>query len=763
MFRSSYATMLRVSGDTATVCLLVAMTLAVAAPLEARLQTERAVGPRHSAQLLERAVEEAEDALRAGEMDLAESRYRSALSLGWLLLGRIERAAEDQSAARAAFEAATHTTLEVREAKIELARTLGDLGLVDEAEVVWRSLLSADPADFEVRRLFALALGEAGRLQDAVQELEQLVAASSGDPEHSFLLATAYLKADRIEDAGKVLDQLVSTLPSPSTFVLVGRALRDGERYGEAREALAKALEIEPTARRAHYYLGTVALLEEGSGALELAAAAFRAELENYPDDHTSHLYLGMALAEKREFAASLSHLEHAAELESVRPEALRYLGRSLYEVGRFEEAVEASLLALAQIKDLEGNDLSEPVARLFSNLHYQLGQALRALGQGDAARRHFDDAKRYQARSAEGARETLATYLQERSPETVVTARPSSELTPQARRELLALRNATVRELARTYRNLGVLYVRSYRDHRGGAELLSTASDLAPDLEGIHYALGVALFSDGRYEEATIPLSRALEEAADEDDPSLERMLALAYLNSGSPDRAARLLEGLPGRAADPQLQYAFGLALNRAGRASDASGVFLELLREHSDWPELHVVLGQALAAQGDFAGALGSLERALALDPRVAEAHATVAEIHLRRGELPEAEAQLRRELAHHPGDNRATFTLATVLDLSQQPEQAVEILQSLLARDPESARARALLGRIMLTSGELELAREQLEAAIGLAPTDAESHYHLGQLYQRLGRRDAARLAFDEYRRLKDEARSSDEGR
>ncbi|MGH9360715.1 MAG: hypothetical protein ACRD2T_02275, partial [Thermoanaerobaculia bacterium] len=70
---------------------------------------------------LNRLIAEAEAALREGEPQLAESRYRDALLDGWLLLGNLELAENDLEGAEAAFARAGQAAVERRRPLLALA------------------------------------------------------------------------------------------------------------------------------------------------------------------------------------------------------------------------------------------------------------------------------------------------------------------------------------------------------------------------------------------------------------------------------------------------------------------------------------------------------------------------------------------------------------------------------------------------------------------------------------------------------------------
>ena len=82
--------------------------------------------------------------------------------------------------------------------------------------------------------------------------------------------------------------------------------------------------------------------------------------------------------------------------------------------------------------------------------------------------------------------------------------------------------------------------------------------------------------------------------------------MLALASLNVEDFAKAVELLRDDPQRDTDPSMQFAYGVALVRSGRAAEAEATFSRLVAAHADSAELNVVLGQAHAEQGDYDGA-------------------------------------------------------------------------------------------------------------------------------------------------------------
>ncbi len=743
-------------------------TLANAAPAAA---DGRATGP---ADALRSAFGEAEAALTADEPQIAESRYRTVLLEGWLLKGALEVEQGRPQEARSAFERAAASAVEIRRPHLSLALVEMQLGEAARAVALLRGLKQQDLSDGTVRRLLPRALMAAEQVAEAIQEMEELHILAPQDLENTYALARAYLGQKRPAAAAALFAELAERRPIAETRILSGRTYRDFGHWQRAHQELVAAVELDPQVRRANYYLGTVDLFAQGMELLDEAMEHFEAELRVAPEDPMTRLFLGAALVEQHRHGEAVPHLELASRRLTGRPDAFQFLGRSYLALGRIDEAVAAYRRAVeiaeADPEQRAAKDSQDSRQRQLSRLHYQLAQALRRSGDEEAAAVHFAAAKQSSAHSMEGARELLEVYLTDENREEDLAAStwplelsPLSGVSP---RERAAVAQAVTRSLVQAYFNLGVLQTKAGQfAHAAG--LYARAAELEPrfprrgtneERPRLQFALGAALFNSGQFEQATEPLSRALDQAPE--DETLRRMLALAWFNSENYAQAAELLRDDRERRANPALEYTYAVALVRSGRAAEAEPVFDRLLAENADWPELNVLLGQAHAQEDDYETAIRYLERALELRPDVAEAHGTLGDIYLRQGDLTAAEEALRAELRAHPGDTRAGYTLAVVLDLNRKPQAALEVLGPLLEARPDLADGRYLLGKILLAQGNPEEARAQLEAAADLAPADANIRYQLGQAYQRLGQRDKARREFEEYRRLKKESRQEE---
>jgi tetratricopeptide (TPR) repeat protein len=689
----------------------------------------------------------AEASLRAGEWQIAESRYRAAAFDAWMIAGSLHVAGGRLAEARDAFRHATHTVADADAAFRSLALVQVQIGEPSDAVAILTRLAVRSPDDMQTRRLLAQALAASGRADESVQTLEEAHAAAPDDAEVMFLLAAGYLREGRVDAARPLFAKLAAVRPVPQTWVLIGRTYRDFRRFDEARQALDQALAMDPSVRRAHYYLGTLALLSEGEMPLEAAVREFEAELKISPDDPLVNLRLGMALADARRDAAALTPLANAARL-APSAVAFHHLGRSQLAVGRATDAVRSLRRAL----ELVAGDTDVRVRRI----HYQLALALRAMGNETEAMPHFEAAKQESERQTDAQRERLARYLDEESDAPATAARvalesPLGGMSAAGRREAAA---GVESRLARAYLNLGVMRAQSQAFEAAG-EFLAQAASISPDFPQVQYSLGAARFNARQYDLAATALARALE--SDPQNTNARRMLALAQFHTGAFRQAADLLAEDPGRSGDASLQYTYGLALVRSDRPAEAEAVFRRMLSDHGERPELLVILGQAHAQQGDFDAAVASLENARRIDPAVADASTTLGLIHLKRGRLAESAAALRDELRTNPRHLQARHLLATVLDLSGESAEAETLLRGVLAEQPEFGDARYLLGKILLAAGAADQAVPQLEAAVRISPDHASYHYQLAQAYRSLGDMPGFERHLARFQALKNTAR------
>jgi len=121
---------------------------------------------------LKKMIAAAEEGLRTGELQVAESRYRTALLQGWLVLGELHVSDGRLPDARHAFERASESVVDDAPAVQALALVQMQLGDAEPALASLTRLTKTTPRSVPVRVTLAQALVAAGKPEEAVQELE---------------------------------------------------------------------------------------------------------------------------------------------------------------------------------------------------------------------------------------------------------------------------------------------------------------------------------------------------------------------------------------------------------------------------------------------------------------------------------------------------------------------------------------------------------------------------------------------------------------
>jgi tetratricopeptide (TPR) repeat protein len=223
------------------------------------------------------------------------------------------------------------------------------------------------------RLLQSLAVLElrTGEPAAAVEILERLARVDPKDAELKFALAGGYLRLKKIDPAAALFADIVRERPIPQTHVLIGVTWRDHREFARARVELRAALKQDPGVRRAHYYLGMVALEEGGRAGIDEALEEFKAEVGIAPEDPLANLELGVALVQRQLFADALPALEVASRSQPAQARAFSYLGRAQLGLDRPAPAA-VSLARALELARTQGANRPALLA-----IHLYLGQAL--------------------------------------------------------------------------------------------------------------------------------------------------------------------------------------------------------------------------------------------------------------------------------------------------------------------------------------------------------------------------------------------------
>jgi tetratricopeptide (TPR) repeat protein len=218
----------------------------------------------------------------------------------------------------------------------------------------------------------------------------------------------------------------------------------------------------------------------------------------------------------------------------------------------------------------------------------------------------------------------------------------------------------------------------------------------------GIHYNLGLALWSQGKIDEAISHFYQSIKIFPN--SPDVHNSMGLALLEKGKPDGAIMYFTNalkLKPDCLDAQLSL--GTALAAQGKFDQAIGHFNKVLEIKPDDARAHYNLGQAYAQQGDFEKAFEHWNQALELQPDSTvfiDNLARMMAIHRNpKFRNPAESLRLALQACEMTGYNEPRFldTLAAAYAADGKFSQAIETAEKAL-KLAEAADKKELAGQI-----------------------------------------------------------------
>jgi Flp pilus assembly protein TadD/peroxiredoxin len=314
--------------------------------------------------------------------------------------------AGDYAAAAEAYRSFLKLRPDEIAAHSNLGVVLGKLGRYDEAITEYESARKLAPNDSRIAVNLALAYYKSGRISAAETELVKLHATAQQDQQVTMLLAdcelrlgenakvidllkpveaqnqqdlgiayllgTALIREKRIEEGQVLVDRILKNGDTAESRFLLGSQVFAAANYPEAVKQLASAIELNPDVPELQSLYGRALLL---TGDADGAAAAFKRELANGPNNFEANLFLGQILDQRRQHTEAAPYLARAALLRPASTEALLSLAKNQLSLDKVAEAR----------KTLEMASQTAPGS---ASVHAQLAEVYRKLNlHAEAAR----------------------------------------------------------------------------------------------------------------------------------------------------------------------------------------------------------------------------------------------------------------------------------------------------------------------------------------------------------------------------------------
>jgi tetratricopeptide (TPR) repeat protein len=222
-----------------------------------------------------------------------------------------------------------------------LARNLGECafraGNYPEAIRGLSTALKEQPAQIPIRATLGIAYFATDQYADAARTFAPLGVAGMQDGSVGYAWAASLAKLGQTKEAADVLNQYESGNLSADQLILVGQLWTDIADYGRAVATLQRALQLDPSLLRAHYYAGLAYIRWEHW--LD-ARNELQAELAVRPTDADATYHLGFVALQESKIDEAKKLFEQVLAAHPDYANAQYELGKILLDQGQLEEAV---------------------------------------------------------------------------------------------------------------------------------------------------------------------------------------------------------------------------------------------------------------------------------------------------------------------------------------------------------------------------------------------------------------------------------------
>jgi tetratricopeptide (TPR) repeat protein len=313
--------------------------------------------------------------------------------------------AGDYEAAADAYRAFLKIKPDEVGAHSNLGVVLAKLGRYDDAIAEYEKAAKLAPGDPRIGVNLALAYEKSGRITEARNKLEQLHAAYPGEAQITMLLAdcnlrlgdnakvvallqpleaqnpndfaiaymlgTALIRENRIAEGQRIVNVILKNGDSAESRFLLGSQMFSAGDYPKAVKQFESAIALNPNVPELQAYYGRSLLL---TGDADGAAAAFRKELENDPNNFAANLGLAQILTERKQVAQARPYVEKAALLRPESAEALTAHGEYDMATGDWR----AARKVLEKAEEISPNSLTthQDLAAVYDRLHLTSAEA---------------------------------------------------------------------------------------------------------------------------------------------------------------------------------------------------------------------------------------------------------------------------------------------------------------------------------------------------------------------------------------------------
>jgi Flp pilus assembly protein TadD len=633
------------------------------------------------------------------------------------------------------------------QAHLLLGEALARLGRNREAASEWNAALKIDPGSKAALDGQAKNLIAAGEYASVIRNLRGV----TRDENLNLDLALAYRNSGIADEAEQTLKQGLDADPGSDALTAALVSLYDETNYAAATRLAEEVARQKPDDLEAQrIYLRSLVMLGDSDRAVPLGQKL----LALAPHDADLLNLNGVLERKAGDYQAARKHLQEAVALDPDNSDLRVNLGLVLAELNDPAGAKIQLEKALALGKD-------EP------QVHFELAKVLRTLGETQAAQQQFAVYEQKQkqesdrALAASTAAEAAEAAKAGDNQKAAALYRKASAAEPQnaqlAYELALVLDNLGDRAGERAaleqaiqanphfvpaQYQLGSLDLQA-GDNAGAERQFRLSAGEAPDNAQAWIGLAAALGAESRFAEARKAAATAIQL-----DPSAAG--SVDYLLGGSLYAAGRFEEAaVPLQKAvglnpeDLQAHLLLGAVLARVGRNQEAATEWSAALK--IDPSSKAALDGQAksLIAAGEYASVIRNL-RGVTRDDNLA---LDLALAYRNTGMLDEAEETLKQGLDGNAGSDALTAALVSLYDETNYAA-ATELAEKIAREKPDDLEAQRIYLRTLVDIGDSSRAVPLGQKLLSMAPHDADLLNLNGELERKAGNYLAARKHLEE---------------
>jgi tetratricopeptide (TPR) repeat protein len=244
---------------------------------------------------------------------------------------------------------------------------------------------------------------EGGKPLEAIHEFDKVLNLKPSSAEAHSYLCQAYTQTGEWEKALRHADRAIELNPKTPAYRNQRAVIFvQQKKYKEALPEVLKAIELKPSDFLEFYYYNLAGIYRALLRTDE-ALRTFQKVLTLSPKFYGAHIGLGEIYLERNLTEKAIQELSLAVSLEPKQAKPYYLLGLAEAKSGNHPKAVESFQRAL----DLNPDDY---------RIHYNLGMSLKHIGQSEAANKHLELFRVFQAKAEEQEYQDLQLEVAERT-----------------------------------------------------------------------------------------------------------------------------------------------------------------------------------------------------------------------------------------------------------------------------------------------------------------------------------------------------------